>query len=424
MRYPFLLASLALSLAFQVCYAQNRFEVIDSDIKSVQCYTNTDIAAFPSILLGSPDVISIEFDDLNEKAPRNLSYTITHCDEFWRDEGMFPTDFLEGFQEQPLYNSGFSNNTAVRYTHYTITFPNSSVKPKVSGNYLLTVMDADRQEPLLRVGFQIVENAASQVSSIIIPNNSSYLTSQQLNLTLLYPLINVTSPGNEIKSKVYQNYVLLPENMQPKAISYGMNQAVYSRPDLNIYPAGNEYRRLDIRDPHYISTNANVIRQSGTGMYYIFLVPDVSRADMPYTYNDDLDGKMIISGLSQNINPATDCDYYSVLFSYKSPYLGDRFDMYIDGELTGWMPTNYNKMLYNHQTGCYELTLLLKQGYYGYKYSVRDQYGVEQQDLSPEGNFSQTQNTYQVSAYYKGIRDIYTRLISSTTLGKKPKILK
>lgn len=417
--YTNALSSLLVMLAC-IGNAQNRVEIIDSDIKSVQCYAGNDLSSFPSINLRSNEFVNIAFDDLNSDAPRNLMYKVVHCDEYWRDENLFPSDFIDGMQEQPLYNSGYSSNTVVRYVHYNLKFPNDDIKPKVSGNYLVTVFDADTQDPLLNAGFQITENSAKQVASVIIPNNSDYLTSQQLSLTLNYPTLNITSPVHDIKSRVYRNYVMMPEDMQPKPVNYGMNSIDYTRADRNIYPGGNEYRKLDIRDPHYISTNANVVRNDN-GMYYIMLLPDVSLANNPYTYVDDLDGKMVITGLSQS-NPNTDCDYYSVLFSYKSPYLGDKYDMYVEGELTGWIPTNYSKMLYNNQTGCYELSLLLKQGFYGYKYSVRDQLGVEQADMSPEGNFSQTQNTYQVSSFYKGIRDTYTRLISTTTLGNTQKL--
>jgi hypothetical protein len=403
--------------------AQRRVDIIDPEIKSVQAFANQDVTSFPSIYVNNNEYITIKFDDLYAKASRNLMYKIVHCNENWKDEELFQSVYLEGFQEQPLYSYTSSNNTSTKYSHYNIIFPNTDVKPKISGNYMMIIFDADTQQPLLKVGFLVAEKLATHVASISIPTNSdSYQTSHQLNLKVLYQQLNVTNPSREIKTKISQNYVLLPDSLQPHPLNFGINTVEYSRPDKNIYPAGNEFRTLDIRDAHYISTNASSIKQI-QGQYYILLQPDKSRSNIPYSQAYDYNGKMIIAGL--NLNDAdTDCDYYSVLFSLSSPYLGDSYDVFLEGELTGWGPSNYAKMVYNNTTSCYEVPLLLKQGYYSYQYVVRNQQGEAAIHLSPEGNCSQTENSYQICTYYKGIRDTYTRLIASTTIEQGKKITK
>jgi hypothetical protein len=421
-RTPFL-CFLLFALSTATANAQRRVDIIDSDIKSVQAFANQDVTSFPSIYLNNGEYVTIKFDDLSAKAPRNLTYKIVHCDENWKDEELFQSVFLDGFQEQPLNSYSYSNNTIVKYTHYNITFPNNDVKPKVSGNYMMVIFDSDSQQPLLRVGFLVAEKLATHIASIAIPTgSSSYQTSHQLNLTVQYQQINVTNPYREIKTKIFQNYVLLPDSLQPQPVNLGVNSIQYSRPDRNIYPAGNEFRTIDIRDAHYISTNARSIKQV-QGQYYILLQPDKSRSNIPYSQNYDYDGKMIIAGLNLS-NPDTDCDYYSVMFSLYSPFLGDKYDVYLEGELTGWGPSNYSKMMYNNAASCYQVPLLLKQGFYSYLYEVRDQQGNVIMHLSPEGNFSQAENSYQICTYYKGIRDTYTRLIASSSIERSKKISK
>ncbi|TCN70697.1 type IX secretion system plug protein [Acetobacteroides hydrogenigenes] len=422
MTYHKFIAGLLFLLCFEPSQAQHRIKIIDTEIKSLQIFANQNISTFPSINLNSNEVISITFDDLHPNAPRNLTYKIVHCDENWTDENLFQATFLDGFQEQPLYNSGFSNNTLTRYVHYSINFPNNDVKPKISGNYMIIISDTDTQQPLLKAGFMVVEKRASHIASIAIPTNSSYQTSHQLNLTVLLQELNVTNPTRDVKTKVYQNYVELPDSLQPQSVNTGLNSIFYSRTDKNIYPAGNEFRTIDIRDVHYTSTNVSSIKQ-GQDLYYILLRPDKSRDDSPYAYTFDYNGKMVIAGLNVN-NPNTDCDYYSVMFSLSTPYLGDSFDVYLEGELTGWGPSNHAKMLYNNTTNCYEIPLLLKQGFYSYVYVVRNHNGDALMQLSPEGNFSQTENSYQICTYYKGIRDTYTRLISTTTIEQNKKASK
>jgi hypothetical protein len=419
----FILSILFVALSMATAHAQHRVDIIDPDIKSVQTFANQDVTSFPSIYLNNGEYVTIKFDDLNAKAPRNLTYKIVHCDENWKDEELFQSAYLDGFQEQPLNSYSYSNNTSIKYVHYDVTFPNNDVKPKISGNYMMVIFDSDTQQPLLKVGFLVAEKLATHLATLTIPTNSiAYQTSHQLNLTVQYQLPNVINPSREIKTKVFQNYVLLPDSLQPQPVNLGVNSIVYSRSDKNIYPAGNEFRTLDIRDAHYISTNANSIKQV-QGQYYILLQPDKSRSNIPYSQTYDYDGKMIVAGLNLN-NPDTDCDYYSVMFSLSSPYLGDKYDVYLEGELTGWGPSNYSKMIYNNTTSCYEVPLLLKQGFYSYQYVVRDQKGNAAMHLSPEGNFSQTENSYQICTYYKGIRDTYTRLIASTSIERRKKIAK
>lgn len=409
-------------LSLTTSYAQHRVSIIDPEIKSVQAYANQDITSFPCIYLGSNEYITIAFDDLN-KEPRNLMYKIIHCDESWIDEELFQSSFLDGFQEHPLYCNSYSNNTIQKYSHYTINFPNNDVKAKISGNYMLIIFDADSQQSLLKVGFLVSEKVATQVASLIIPTNSSYQTSHHLNLSVQFHPLNISNPTREIKTLVYQNYVLLPDSLQPQPTGVNPNSILYSRADKNIYPAGNEFRTIDIRDAHYTSTNVRSSRQV-QGQYYLLLQPDLNRSNLSYSNSYDYNGKMIIAGLNNITDPNTDCDYYSVMFSLSSPYLGDSYDIYIEGELTGWEPSNQSKMLYNKATSCYEVPLLLKQGFYSYQYVVRNRKGEAIQHLSPEGNFSQTENSYQICTYYKGIRDPYTRLIACKTIEEGKRVLK
>ena len=54
-------------------------------------------------------------------------------------------------------------------------------------------------------------------------------------------------------------------------------------------------------------------------------------------------------------------------------------------------------MIYFEEEHRYGISLLQKQGYYNYQYVTKDG------KLSPtEGNFFETENTYQALVYYKG----------------------
>ena len=67
-------------------------------------------------------------------------------------------------------------------------------------------------------------------------------------------------------------------------------------------------------------------------------------------------------------------------------------------------------MRYNFQKGIYELSIMLKQGFYNYKYVVVD----EKNDLQEgfiSGNFDETENNYVVVVYYRDLGSRYDKLI-------------
>ena len=67
-------------------------------------------------------------------------------------------------------------------------------------------------------------------------------------------------------------------------------------------------------------------------------------------------------------------------------------------------------MTYNEQTKLYEAYIPLKQGYYSYQYlTMRDDGTLH--PVSTEGNFYQTENSYQMLIYYKGIGQRTYRLV-------------
>ena len=66
-------------------------------------------------------------------------------------------------------------------------------------------------------------------------------------------------------------------------------------------------------------------------------------------------------------------------------------------------------MEYDEGAEGYWKRILLKQGYYSYQYLFKPVIG-KRSFLTTEGNFYQTENTYQALVYYKGIDDRSWRL--------------
>ena len=67
-------------------------------------------------------------------------------------------------------------------------------------------------------------------------------------------------------------------------------------------------------------------------------------------------------------------------------------------------------MTFNQDTGKFEVTLMMKQGFYNYKYVVERADGT----LEPNyvsGNFHFTENNYLILVYYRNFGDLYDSII-------------
>ena len=67
-------------------------------------------------------------------------------------------------------------------------------------------------------------------------------------------------------------------------------------------------------------------------------------------------------------------------------------------------------MEFNERTGFYHAPILLKQGFYNYKYVIVDNDGtIDEGSIS--GNFYQTENNYKVLVYYRDLGARYDKII-------------
>jgi hypothetical protein len=67
-------------------------------------------------------------------------------------------------------------------------------------------------------------------------------------------------------------------------------------------------------------------------------------------------------------------------------------------------------MEFNRKTGNMEARLLLKQGFYNFKYVIEREDGTVELNTVC-GNFHFTENTYTILVYYRNFGDIYDSVI-------------
>lgn len=401
-----------LLLWFGACLlsAQNS-RIYDKDVKTLQVIANDNPLLPPVIELEGGNHVEISFDLLSHEYHRYL-YKIQHCEADWTPSTeIFESAYLEGFNGEPIEDYETSFNTNLLYTNYHIRIPNEDIQLKLSGNYLLTVYgdeeNDDPDRPILQAAFSIVEPqvgiSATVSSNTDIDFNKSH---HQLSFSINYNGLNVIDPTKEFKIAILQNgrtdnMVTNPHiNIQkPGILEFSYSRAL-------IFPAGNEFHKFEILG--FARANMNVDRMQWFAPYYhATLYPDKPAKN--YILENDQDGTFIIRN-ENDIDNATASEYLFVHFTLESPKLSGG-DIYISGNWTYHSFDPAYKMTYNQERQAYESTQLLKQGYYNYQYLfLPDGQNTANTNLT-EGNFHETENSYQIRIYHRAAGARYDRMV-------------
>jgi len=381
-----------------------------SSIKTVQLYKLGWKMSFPIIQLNSNDQLVLSFDDLGEET-KNYNYTIVHCDHNWNPSDLLETEYIKGFGQNPINDYQFSFNTKFIFTHYKLVFPNHDFQILKSGNYLVKVYeDNDRDNPVLTWPFMVYQPLVQIVPRIKYSTHSSrYKEMQEIDFSILHPRFAIDNPIDEIKVKIMQNGRLDNQIKDLKPVFIRAGELVYDYNRENVFEGGNEFRWLDIRSTRFAPEYVKAINFHDP-YYHIELFSSIPRFDKSYFYKEDFNGKYYVEVREYN-DPDIEADYVYVHFSLprKKPF--NDGDVYVLGGLSNWKLNETNKMIYNAENMTYELTLLLKQGFYNYQYAFK-KHGESKASLQTlEGSFSQTENDYRILVYYKRTGDYYDHLI-------------
>lgn len=393
---------------------KNEFQYDDKvympNIKTVQFYKEGWELSYPVISFNSEEKLILSFDDLNAGV-KTYSYTIIHCDADWSPSGLFHSEYIEGFYQGHINEYASSFNTFIDYTNYRLTIPNEDMRPKYSGNYLLKVfLDYDENNVVLTRRFSISEylvNIAGRVKRPVLTRYQDCC--QEILFSVLHPNFPIHSPMTDLKVIVSQNNrkdVVL-KNLKPQFIK--TNELVYEDQNKLVFPGGNEFRNFDIKSMRYQSEFISNISFEHP-YYYVDLVNSLPRNSGRYFFDNDLNGNFVIQ-VQEGTRNHTDADYSVINFRLESPVPFDDGDIYVTGRLTDWGFYPWNKMDYNYEDKVYELSMVLKQGYYNYLYSLVNLQNNSTDLGAIEGSFYETENDYYIYVYFREPGSRHDRLI-------------
>jgi hypothetical protein len=384
--------------------AQVQVEVPEPDyIKSVVFKGPTE-DQFPIVQLGEP--ILLEFDDLTA-SEQDYYYKIVHCDYNWEPSQLLKSQYLVGTDNQRIINYENSYNTLQPYSNYTLTLPNQVTRLRVSGNYVLEIYNA-AQDLVFSRRFVVFQDLVQVGAELKRSRDFNFLGEKQsVQFTIRPGAFQLINPKKEVKVAILQNYHWPTAKYDiPPQYTIG-SDLVYRYDQETAFYGGNEFLNFDSSDLRVPTAAISRIRIGE--LYHHYLFTNAFRYDRNYTYFPDINGDFVIRTL-QGRDPSREAEYTWVHFSLPYADWMGLDEIFVFGKYNNYALGDQNKMEFNRETGNMEVALLMKQGFYNYKYVIQREDGnVELNTVC--GNFDYAENHYTILVYYRNFGDIYDSII-------------
>jgi hypothetical protein len=397
---------LYLLLVSIISYSQVEKEIIPPyNFKTISFLQNGQ-NVIPIFRLG--DSFQFVFDDLYG-TEANYFYTITHCDYDWKPSQLAKQEYLNGFDDQRIQDYSNSLTTLQLYSHYRLTFPNRLTQFRVSGNYLIKILDDDKNIVFTKK-FILYEELVSVPMQVRRARNVAVVEKKHnIEFSIKSANINFQSPLQNVKVMLLQNgkFDSAITNIKPQ-FTIG-NDLIYRYDKETQFWAGNEFLFFENKDIRAANNNIASIDSKG-GLYNAHLYLAQARANSPYTYYPDINGNYIVKNIGRE-NNEIEADYAWVFFSLSAPAFYEKKSIYVNGMFNNFAIGEENKMDYNAEKGIYEKAIMIKQGFTNYQYVIADSNGKIDEENAIDGNFFQTEDNYFVLVYYRENNQRYDRII-------------
>jgi hypothetical protein len=398
--------NIALILISLVTFAQVEKEIDPPfNIKTITFVQNNQ-NAIPLFSLN--DSFEIQFDDLygNEA---NYYYEIVHCNYDWQHSDLSKNEYLQGFDGIRIQDYSNSLNTLQLYSHYRIGFPNKNTRLLVSGNYMIKILNEDKEVVFSRklMLYEDLVSVPMQIKRARNLNEISY--KQNIDFSIKSPNLLFQSPLQNVKVVLMQNGKLNEAITNIKPMYTIGNDLIYKYDSETQFWGGNEFLYFENK---VIRAATNYIARvdASNGIYNTHLYTNDARINKTYTYNPDTNGNFIPLNVNAS-NNAIEADYSWVFFTLSAPSFYEKKNIYINGMFNNYAISDENKMDYNPEKGIYEKAIMIKQGFTNYQYVVADSNKKMDYENAIDGNFYQTENNYFAIIYYRENNQRYDRII-------------
>lgn len=378
---------------------------LSSTIKSISFKgVNNEKNQFPIVQIGEHFILS--FDDLIAQE-QDYYYTIEYFNYDWTPSFLFKNEYLTGIDNQRIINYKNSFGTLQKYTHYELKLPNEQTQFKISGNYMISIYNSD-DELMFRRKFLIYEDLATLRGGVYRSRALENFNTHQSVQFIINPInFKLRNPNTDLQIIILQN----DQWDNTKKLSkpqYIVGSELHYKYDIHSqFEGGNEFLYFDSKDSPIINLGIQSIDLED--LYNIYLFTDNERKREPYTYNPDINGDFFIN-TAQGRNSSIEADYNLVFFSLSKQYTLQDEEIYIYGKFSNYELKEEYKLIYNPNFEVYQGVLLLKQGFYNYKYVWKTKHGLEKNKIS--GSHATAENRYTILVYTKILGRQYDSLIA------------
>ena len=382
-------------------------------IKSAQFYIDGFPLDDPIININEQSPLILLFDDLANEV-EDYFYTFIHCDMDWNPSNLSSMEYMDGFAEERIVDYEYSFKTLVPYVNYVVNLPNRNQRYTKTGNYLLVVYQRDRENiPLITRRFVVYDTKLLIEANLVRPTKVAKLRShQEIDFTVYRdPKFKIQNPMQTLRATVLQNGRWDNAITDLKPFFLRPNAFVFDYQDQIIFPAGKEFRFIDIRSLRFRNFNIAEIVERPNG-HDIFMKTDTERGIDAYLKINDANGKFTIENQDRG-DSFLSADYADVIFSYKVADPAFDKDIYLQGAFNDWQISNDYRMVYNERINAYVGKVPLKQGYYNYQYVYIDpSAAAPTPDIKEsEGHWHETENNYNILLYYRPFGARYDQVI-------------
>ncbi|MFL5762408.1 MAG: DUF5103 domain-containing protein [Bacteroidia bacterium] len=384
--------------------------IYKKNIRTVQLRDESFELSHAILSLGSEEKLKLSFDDLDADL-KNYNYTIIHCDANWQPSDIMQNEYIDGFLENNINDYRYSFNTLQKYTHYNVSFPNSSLRITKSGNYILKVyLNSNQEDLVLTRRFMVFESKIGIESKVDAASIIEYRTfKHEIDFKIDYTGYEIKNPYSDLQVVITQNgrWDNAKRNLKPVYVKD--MQLVYDYDEENVFPGGNEFRFFDIRSVRYHSDHVYAVNMDSSG-YHVELVSDEKRSFKRYYSQPDMNGDFLIK-VQEGNNSEVEADYCYV--SFFLPYDAGLTDgnLYVFGAFNAWQCNTENLMHYDAKRFGYTCTLYLKQGYYNYEYVFLKDGEAAADETLIEGMHYETEDDYTIYVYHHAPGTFYDQLI-------------
>ena len=387
-------------------FSQTEKEIIPPYYIKTVSFMQNQLNVVPIFVLG--DNFQFVFDDLHGSED-NYFYTLTHCDYDWKPSQLVKQEYINGFDNQRIQDYTNSINALQIYSHYRISFPNSFTSFRVSGNYVIKILNDDK-EVVFSKKFILYEDVVSVPMTVRIARTQASLNQKQ-NLDFAIKTANFVfqSPLTNVKVLLLQNgrFDTAINNIKPQ-FTIG-NDLIYKYDTQTQFWGGNEFLNFENKDVRAASNNVAYINSIG-GLYCAHLFPTAPRGRQPYTFFPDYNGNFIVNNIGAE-NNEIEADYVWVYFTLEAANnYGDK-SIYVNGMFNNFAIGEENKMEYNPEKRAFEKAIMIKQGFTNYQYVLADSKGKIDEANAIDGNYNVTENNYSALVYYRENNQRYDRII-------------